>query len=96
MLLSDILEGKLTKSLLYLYKLWFIISKHLRFNQPSNPGHCSVLIKVIKILIIVFSLKNFKLFYNKVLSNNTDLYVGHNTWMGYETMLRILKHFKFS
>ncbi len=37
-----------------------------------------------------------KLFFQKVLKGNSDLLVGHTTWSGYETMLRILKSYKFN
>lgn len=31
----------------------------------------------------------------KLLPNNTDLFVSHDTWGPFETMLKIMKHYKF-
>ena len=33
-------------------------------------------------------------FYRQLLPNNQDLYVSHDTWTEYESMLRILKNYK--
>ena len=34
--------------------------------------------------------------YFKILPNNEDLYVAHDTWNSYQSMLRILKKYDFA
>ena len=33
---------------------------------------------------------------HKLLANNSDLYVSHDTWGPYEVMLKMMKHFKLN